>query len=249
MAINEYTLRMLKAWAEAKPKGARIACLGYPDMLIPPARVRNVLDVPNDTGLKIRKDSESILAWHGMQNVAGYEDGIVDAGQVLRILGLDPTYIDVHEVRGGEIRQDLNEKLAANLVEQFDIVYDAGTLEHCFNIAQAMENVLLMAKVGGYIYHGNPHNVGNHGFFNLAPTFYHDFYTQNGHDLMPPGCQMIHQGEPVGVLPSVGRYRLTFEVETWVMATACKRHDRPARYPTQTKYIDNPHLAGDGRLN
>lgn len=245
MAINEYTLHMLKNWAARKPAGARIASLGYPDMLVPVARVREILQVPNDVGLPIRADSESILAWHGLLDHPAYDKKVVDAGWVLQKLGLQATYVDVHEVRGGEIRQDLNQKLNPLLFEQFDIVYDAGTLEHCFNIAQAIENVLAMAKVGGFIYHGNPHNVGNHGFFNLTPTFYHDFYTQNGHDLVPPGCEVIHNGEPQGVLPSVGRYHLTFGVETWIMACAVKKHDTPPHWPTQTKYITNPNLAGD----
>ena len=249
MAINEYTLQMLKSWADQKGRGARIASLGYPDMLIPTNRIRAVLGLDGDVGIPLRADGESILAWHGLLEHPAYDRQVADADWVLRRMGLDPTYVDVHEVRGGEIRQDLNMRLNPILFEKFDIVYDAGTLEHCFNIAQAIENVLAMAKVGGFIYHGNPHNVGNHGFFNLAPTFYHDFYTQNGHDLVAPGCEMIHGGEPVGILPSVGRYRLTFEVETWIMACAVKKHDSVPHYPTQTKYIENPDLAGSGRLN
>lgn len=249
MAINEYTLRMLKGWASEKGQGARIACLGYPDMLVPTNKIREVLEMPGDVGIPLRKDGESILVWHGLLEHPAYDRQVADADFVLRRLGLDPTYVDVHEVRGGEIRQDLNMRLAPGLVERFDIVYDAGTLEHCFNVAQAIENVLLMAKVGGFIYHGNPHNVGNHGFFNFAPTFYHDFYTQNGHKLHHEGCQVIFNGEPQGWLPNVGRYHLTLGVETWIMACAIKKHDTPPHWPTQTKYIHNPELTGSTQLH
>lgn len=247
MAFGAYSLRLVQAWAAMKPKGARIVCLGYPDMLVTAAQLGAILDCPHEI-VPVRPDSESILAWHGLQGNSGMGGMVADSDWVLRRMGLEPTYVDVHEVRGGEIQQDLNQPLRPELFERFDIVYDAGTLEHCFNVARAIENVLAMAKVGGFIYHGNPHNVGNHGFFNFCPTFYHDFYTQNGHELISPGCEMLLDGVPVGVLPSVGRYRLTFERETWLMARAIKRHDKPPHWPTQTKYIENPTLAGGGRL-
>lgn len=248
MAFSAYSLGLVKQWAAMKPKGARIVCLGYPDMLVAPVDLGRILDCAHDI-VPVRADSASILAWHGLQGNQVMGGMVAESDWVLRRLGLDPTYVDVHEARGGEFRQDLNFVLHPDLAERFDIVYDAGTLEHCFNVAGAVANVLAMAKVGGFIYHGNPHNVGNHGFFNFCPTFYHDFYTQNGHELITPGCEVLLDGAPVGVLPSVGRYRLTLERETWLMARVVKKHDRAAVWPTQTKYIENPNLAGDGRLN
>ena len=49
-----------------------------------------------------------------------------------------------------------------------------------------MVNILSMLKVGGHIYHSNPLVSLNHGFYNLNPTFYSDFYIDNGHKLVAP---------------------------------------------------------------
>ena len=57
---------------------------------------------------------------------------------------------------------------------------DAGTIEHCFNIAQAILNAAQAVAPGGHVFHAPPMTMLNHGFYNLNPTLFHDFYGQNG---------------------------------------------------------------------
>ncbi len=46
--------------------------------------------------------------------------------------------VDLVASRGGERILDLNGPLEADLVGGFDVVLDAGTMEHCFNVGQAV---------------------------------------------------------------------------------------------------------------
>ncbi len=48
------------------------------------------------------------------------------------------------------------------------------------NVGQAMKNLASTVKGGGIIFQATPLNSFNHGFYNMCPTFYYDFYEENG---------------------------------------------------------------------
>jgi len=58
----------------------------------------------------------------------------------------------------------------------------SSTLGHV-SIASISEQALINAAEAvaahGHIFHINPMNVMNHGFYNICPTLMHDFYDQN----------------------------------------------------------------------
>lgn len=75
---------------------------------------------------------------------------------------------------------DLNNPTPPDWSEQFDMIYDGGTLEHIFHIPNAISSVCRMLKVGGRVVHdGGCSGTIDHGFYAIQPTFYHDFYTAN----------------------------------------------------------------------
>src|SRR3990167_1871592 len=159
--------------------GMRIASMGYPDIIAPKDMIEEMLN--HDSGaLEYRKDSEVICKRHGIQQVR-----IPDAHSLFELLGCELDVYDVVQERGCEHLCDLNYPWSSILGEdgtqqKYDIVLDVGTVEHCFNIAQAMMNMAGLLKINGIIIHENPFNCGNHGFYNLNSTWYHDFYTANG---------------------------------------------------------------------
>lgn len=63
-----------------------------------------------------------------------------------------------------------------------DLVLDPGTIEHVFDIAQVMCNIVALLTKGGIVFHVNPVNWVGHGFHNLSPKFFHQFYAANGFD-------------------------------------------------------------------
>lgn len=236
MAFSMQSLVRCLQLMEGRPKPWPIVCMGYPDMLIHP----DVLtQMSGGAVMPLREDSREVMAWHGLSPDSA--PGICEATAVLDQFGFQPTYLDIFASRGPEVLQDMNDLLAPFLRNRFAIVYDGGGLEHYFNVGQAMKNMLELAAEDGFIYHANPHTVGNHGFFNFCPTFYCDFYMQNGHTMMGE-IEILVNGAIAGTAPMFGRYRCAGDKETWIQVIAQKKHSEPPHWPTQTKYLQNPTL-------
>lgn len=110
----------------------------------------------------------------------------IDTYIFFEMLGFKDVHaIDFTKADGADIIFDLNCKdVPDELYERFDYVVDGGTLEHVFNVSQAIANTSKLVKTDGYIIHISP--VGGyieHGFFQFSPTFFNDFYTQNGFEI------------------------------------------------------------------
>ena len=89
--------------------------------------------------------------------------------------------LDTNNYENPDILADLNNPI--NIEKKYQVVIDNGTIEHCFNIAQAIDNCKLLCELDGYIIHMNPANWWGHGFYNLSPCFYFDFYRANGFEV------------------------------------------------------------------
>lgn len=159
-------------------------------------------------------------------------------------LGIELSIIDIKEVRGGEIICDLNHPVSEDLKCKYDIVYDGGTLEHCFNVAQAVTNILSMAKVKGFIIHNNPLVLINHGFYNFSPTFYYDFYVQNGHKLASEIVGTKNDGLDVEKWSLHPTKRLQdAPTETGISVVVRKLNASAPIFPVQTKYLEKLRYA------
>jgi len=197
--------------------GMKVASMGYPDLIAP------IEDIP---GLEYRADSDVICARHGLR-----PRRIPDAESYFSLMGCELHVYDIVKERGCERLCDLNEPL---LVEkQYDIVLDVGTVEHVINIWQALVNIASLVKLGGHVLHENPFNWGNHGFYNLNPTFYADFYGQNGFEMIE--CKLVDRNGNAAVVPPASRFRWEGkEMNMFAMARRIKIQEFV--YPTQSKY-------------
>lgn len=240
MAINTLVLNVLQQVRPHLPSEPRICCLGYPDVLVSAEQAQQYLGAEVAARLAYRPDSASIIAWHALQADL---DRVIDAQSLFDAMGMRMTVVDLVASRGGERIVDLNEPLPSDLVDAFDIVLDAGTMEHCFNVGQAVRNILAMAKVSGFVIHLNPMTMINHGFFNFSPTFYHDFYGQNGHQLIAPICGVSAKGIKVNYqrVDHTRRQRVP-ESTTMVLSVARKQNANVPIWPMQSKYLQNPTL-------
>ena len=215
--------------------GMRVASLGYPDL---------IAFVTDMAGLIYRDDSEAICKRHGIE----YRQ-IPDAESYFILLGCKLDVYDIVKERGCEIICDLNELDCGfpqwnNPIISYDIVLDVGTVEHCFNIGQAIKNMAGMVKMGGYIIHENPFNCGNHGFYNLNPTFFADFYSANGFELIE--CKLVNRHGDSCAVPLTKRFIAVGE-EMNVFAMARRTAMQAFVWPVQTKYAKLIPAAGVDR--
>lgn len=203
-----------------------VASCGYPDIVAPEIDVLRML---GKRECEYRKDSEEICRWHGLP-----KQRIPDAHSFFAAFGCILIVFDIAEVRGGEIILDLNYPADVTFNGLYDFVLDVGTLEHCFNIGQAALNMAGLLKEGGMIFHSNPFMMGNHGFYGLNPTWFADFYGQDGLKLL--WCKLMAKGgdEPMEV-PLTARFQ--FEGgETNIFAAARRTAMKTISFPAQTKY-------------
>lgn len=217
MAVEQHVFKQLLKFAPGK-----ILCLGYPDLLL-------------NGDWEQAVDAEQIAAWHG------WKGKLADTATTFATIGFEPTYIDIHASRGVERVVDLNEMLPVDLLGQFKIVLDPGTIEHCFNIGQAFRNLMDACEVGGYVIHTNPVNMINHGFWNISPTAYADLYDANGFECVEFSLVLgsVNKREIVPLLPH-NRIVLPCEASSFIIYR--KKQQLPFVFPMQWKYRQNPEL-------
>jgi SAM-dependent methyltransferase len=105
---------------------------------------------------------------------------------LLRALGFARAEaLDVSDFESADHIFDLNSAaLPDALGEAFDVIVDPGTLEHLFHVPNALVNLHSMLKPGGRIIHISPSsNWIDHGFWMFSPTFFRDYYVENGYEI------------------------------------------------------------------
>jgi hypothetical protein len=100
------------------------------------------------------------------------EDGFADP--LFRLLGAGRVdSMDASAYEGATMVHDLNEPIPSSLRSRYSVVIDSGSLEHVFNIAQALRNCLEMVDDGGhFIAIGPANNTMGHGFYQFSPELY-----------------------------------------------------------------------------
>lgn len=93
--------------------------------------------------------------------------------------------MDNSPFEGAKLVHDLNQPVPPAWKEQFDVVYDGGTLEHVFNFPVALRNAMEMLRPGGRLFiHTCANNLCGHGFYQFSPElFYRALSPENGFEV------------------------------------------------------------------
>jgi len=93
--------------------------------------------------------------------------------------------LDYSSYEGADILHDLNQPLPDSLKGRFDVVIEAGSLEHVFNFPAAITCLMQLAKVGGTIFGSTvSNNLCGHGFYQFSPELIFRVFTpENGFEL------------------------------------------------------------------
>ena len=90
--------------------------------------------------------------------------------------------LDISSDDGATHVHDLNDPLPDHLRGQFDLVYDGGTIEHCFDPVTALDNCALALRVGGWFASHQLLNLAGHGFWTLSPELLSKWAISRGFD-------------------------------------------------------------------
>ncbi|MBC7802807.1 MAG: hypothetical protein H7Y16_02935 [Candidatus Parcubacteria bacterium] len=224
----------------AQELGGGSACsAGYPDLLVTKSQLEALLGPERAARVSTRPDSADILGWHGMRKAF---DAVYDARETFAQIGFSLDVVDLTAARGDEILVDLNLPLPADFLRRYDLVLDTGTCEHCFHIGQAAANLAQLVRKGGYIIQALPLNSFNHGFYNVNPTWFHDFYPANGFNIhLLVGISSIVLDPKFTELPPYAGFGQLPE-KTVAVVVAQRMEDSPLVVPVQRKYVQNPNL-------
>lgn len=136
---------------------------------------------------------DRVLASHGLSltySDLDQPDGYAET--FFRALGWDGvTTMDISDFEGAEILHDLNDPLPSDLEGRFALVYDGGTTEHVFDVAQCMENLARLTAPGGIIASCVPANGWfAHGFYQFGPELVYSYWKHGrGWDVLT--CSML----------------------------------------------------------
>jgi hypothetical protein len=94
-------------------------------------------------------------------------------------------YLDLSNYEGATILHDLNKPIPEELRNSFDLVIEAGTLEHVPDIFVGFENLKSLVKVGGHLIMISPaNNFLGHGCYQLSPEiFFRGLSTGQGFEI------------------------------------------------------------------
>jgi len=158
-------------------KKLNVAFLGYTDLFQSRAEWEKLIGSEVNSLIN-RPNHKRLCQIHGVP-----EDYIIpkisDVLQILYGSRVKADIFDFQTYEGSEIVHDFNFPIANNFYEDYDLVFDFGSSEHIFNFPQAIINLARMCKKNGIVFHSHPLNMINHGFYNISPTLYHDFYSEN----------------------------------------------------------------------
>jgi SAM-dependent methyltransferase len=104
------------------------------------------------------------------------EDGYAET--LLRKLGFgEVETMDFSDFEGATILHDLNRTPPRALHGKFDLIFDGGTLEHVFNVPNALDGLFRMLRTGGRVVSANGLNGWHgHGMYQFNPELVWTFW-------------------------------------------------------------------------
>jgi SAM-dependent methyltransferase len=171
MAIDSETARLFLACKQAGINLGRMVMLGRQNFLLRPAETRSLF-----RSYGLTPDPRLLVPTPPGSDPPFAEPFFESLGATAC------EAMDVSSYEGANIVHDMNEALPSSLYEQFDVVFDGGTLEHVFQFPRAIHNAMQLVKPGGWFVGftcGN--NWFGHGFYQFSPeVYYRALSRQNG---------------------------------------------------------------------
>lgn len=158
-----------------KPFSGKVLLLGQGDMYFAYYQLEQMAQL---TGCKLNPD----IPLADAEKPHLREKGYVRCREVFLKLGFsDVDVLDCSGFEGANIIHDLNSpELSPELMGAYDVIIDHGTLEHVFNLPNALNILFKALRVGGRLITSSPTSgFFEHGFYMLQPTLFADYYQAN----------------------------------------------------------------------
>lgn len=174
MGISLNTASILARELADVPRQGRVLTLGVQGVEGDLASVRRVL---SENGLSPRPLAAEDVVYDARTQFSRS----LHQSTFFKLLGYETVEsVDLFTAEEPTYVLDLNDPVPEAMWGQFDLVYDGGTLEHIFDIRQALANVVRLVKPGGMVLHHVPVNgYVDHGFYQFSPMLFQAYYQAN----------------------------------------------------------------------
>lgn len=204
-------------------RGRSVLCLGYPDILATPEEASAVI------GATVTRTSDYGAAHKRRAPMVDTMETFLAAGAD------DVEFVDAMPSRGAEKKADLN---IPQWFGAHGLVIDAGTIEHCANIGEALCNAAAHVHINsGIVFHSPPLSMANHGFYNVSPTLLVDFYEQNGWEVLHLSGFVASPPYHEFDVPRFARFRPPDNAALYFLARRGANAKVNALWPVQHKYL------------
>lgn len=175
MGVPRGVVRLLLEEAKARPFSGSVIQLGKMSIYCTERELRSWAQeqgVALAPGVEIELSHDPALA----------QLGCLSDRSFFRLLGFSEVRsCDFSDWEGADVLLDLNGEVPEALAGRFDVVFEAGTIQHVFHLPNVLRNVHRLLKTGGRVIHGMApsSNHVDHGFYMFSPTLFWDYYTAN----------------------------------------------------------------------
>lgn len=179
MGLSLSSLRFIVRQHLRRPLGDHVCTLGRQRVVATYDQVVAMMLEEGWTPWPLASDTDlstNIPSWKGRPE-SKYTSDVV----FFRLLGVESvTAIDISAYEKADETWDLNKPIPDRLAGRFDTVVDGGTIEHVHDVHEAIRNVNRLAKSTGICIHFTPtSNYIDHGYHQLSPIFFVDYYAAN----------------------------------------------------------------------
>lgn len=170
MGLNTAFAALLVRAREAGASFARVATIGRQSLTVP----------VEDLAAMARRLARPQPDWETFAR-----DGYAEDFFTLFLGAERVTSFDNSDYQQPVVVHDFNLPVPASMHGSFDAVVDGGSLEHIFDVKQALANYIDMTNPGGRIFINTPaNNLCGHGFYQFSPDlFYRAFDRSNGFEV------------------------------------------------------------------
>jgi hypothetical protein len=243
MGLATSVIRWMVSQHGERPWSGPVLTLGVQDVAIGYAellalfRAERVCPVPVPVAQQV--STTSVL----LQRSAGGSK-CVHPRVFFQMLGL-PAYddLDFADFERPTLVHNLNEPIPPAWRGRYGLVVDGGTTEHIFDVRSVLTNIVSLLQIGGEVLHIAPLSGWvNHGFYQLNPCLFYDFYAGNGFEVISAALVLLPRSS--GRAEVIRPYRYTpdsFDLDdadyrTLFCFRACKRSDQTLVLPIQGYY-------------
>jgi hypothetical protein len=218
MGIDVPALQLI-SWASSKSHGLGVAAtIGRQSVNVPANVLRKLVNLPADYQYP-QYCEELLIGALGAERVDSF---------------------DYSDFEGCTYIADMNQPLSPPC--QYDTIIDSGTLEHIYNVPQALRNLSSLCAVGGQILHCLPAvNFCGHGFWQFSPELFFSLYSaKNGYsETQVFVTDLEDETAWYEVLPPSSGYRATVWSDTplYVLCRTVRQGDFSHENVQQSDYV------------